>query len=113
MSCDDACSSLVSHRRSATCAPLATWKLRCTSRIVGFRCAIRVLIIAVWLSRCAYCCAQLPQYRNTAHALWHIVTTEGVKRLYIGLSINYIKVGPAHAVSFVIYEFCKSKLNIK
>ena len=72
-----------------------------------------MLIIAVWLSRCAYCCAQLPQYRNTAHALWHIVTTEGVKRLYIGLSINYIKVGPAHAVSFVIYEFCKSKLNIK
>jgi len=56
--------------------------------------------------------SQLPLYRNTWHALVHIARTEGVKRLYIGLSINYIKVGPAHAISFVTYEYCKQKFGI-
>ena len=56
---------------------------------------------------------QLPLYRNTAHALWSIIETEGVRKLYVGLSINYIKVGPAHAISFVTYEFLKNKLDIK
>ena len=57
--------------------------------------------------------SQLPLYRNTAHALWSIIQTEGVRKLYIGLSINYIKVAPAHALSFVTYEWAKTKLNIK
>lgn len=57
--------------------------------------------------------SQLPKYRNTLHALVSIVRQEGVKRLYIGLSINYIKVGPAHAISFVCYETLKEWLHIK
>lgn len=56
---------------------------------------------------------QLPKYRNTADALISILRNEGIKKLYIGLSINYIKVGPAHAISFVCYEYFKEKLNIK
>jgi solute carrier family 25 protein 16 len=57
--------------------------------------------------------SQLPLYRNTWHAFREIIRTEGFRRLYIGLSINYIKVGPAHAISFVTYEWCKHHLNIK
>lgn len=55
---------------------------------------------------------QLPKYRNTGHALVSIIRNEGIKKLYIGLSINYIKVGPAHAVSFVCYEYLKERMNI-
>lgn len=55
----------------------------------------------------------LPLYRNTWHALQQIVRTEGVRRLYIGLSINYIKVAPAHSLSFVTYEYCKQWLHVK
>lgn len=57
--------------------------------------------------------SSLPKYRNTLHALVSIIQTEGIKKLYIGLSINYIKVGPAHAISFVVYEALKEWLHIK
>jgi hypothetical protein len=57
--------------------------------------------------------SNLPKYDNTWHALVSIVRTDGWRKLYVGLSINYMKVGPAHAISFVTYEFFKEKLHIK
>lgn len=36
--------------------------------------------------------SQLPQYRHTLHAFQSIIRTSGIRGLYIGLSINYIKV---------------------
>lgn len=46
----------------------------------------------------------VPKYRSTLDGIVTIIRTEGIKKLYIGLSINYLKVPPSHAVSFVVYE---------
>ena len=54
----------------------------------------------------------LPHYRNTWHAMRTIVAKEGVRGLYVGLSINYIKVAPAHAISFFTYDFMKQALHV-
>lgn len=54
----------------------------------------------------------VPPYRNTWQALKSIIATDGVRGLYVGLSINYIKAGPTHAVSFLTYEAVKQYLNI-
>jgi len=56
--------------------------------------------------------SQLPVYSGTWQALVHIVRNEGFRRLYIGLSINYIKVAPGHSISFVTYEFMNRWLGI-
>lgn len=39
-----------------------------------------------------------------------ILKERGLRGLYVGLSINYIKVAPATGVSFVVYEFMREKL---
>ena len=54
----------------------------------------------------------LPHYRNTWHAMRVIVQKEGVRGLYVGLSINYIKVAPAHAISFFTYDYVKKLLQV-
>ena len=54
----------------------------------------------------------LPHYRNTWDAMRVIVQKEGVRGLYVGLSINYIKVAPAHAISFFTYEWVKKTLQV-
>lgn len=55
----------------------------------------------------------LPRYRHTAHALKDILRTEGIRGLYVGLTINYWKVAPAHAISFFCYEACKKHLDVQ
>jgi solute carrier family 25 protein 16 len=57
--------------------------------------------------------AHLPQYRNTRDAFVSILRTDGIRGLYVGLSINFFKVGPAHAISFITYEYCKQFMNQK
>ena len=54
----------------------------------------------------------LPHYRNTWDAMRVIVAKEGVRGLYVGLSINYIKVAPAHAISFFTYDYVKKMLQV-
>eukprot|EP01095_Lingulamoeba_sp_RSL-Kostka_P017478 TRINITY_DN908_c2_g1_i1.p1 TRINITY_DN908_c2_g1~~TRINITY_DN908_c2_g1_i1.p1 ORF type:complete len:314 (-),score=80.89 TRINITY_DN908_c2_g1_i1:113-1054(-) len=51
-------------------------------------------------------------YTSTWNGIKTIFQKEGIRGLYIGLSINYVKVAPAVGVSFVVYEFMKKKLNI-
>lgn len=40
-----------------------------------------------------------------------IIREKGFRGLYVGLSINYIKVAPATGVSFVVYEFMRDRLS--
>lgn len=54
----------------------------------------------------------LPRYRHTWDALIRILQTEGIRGLYIGLSINYLKVVPSMSVSFVTYETMKGVFGI-
>lgn len=51
-------------------------------------------------------------YKSTLQGLRSILRTDGIRGMYIGLSINYIKAGPTHAVSFLTYEIMKQKLGI-
>jgi solute carrier family 25 protein 16 len=39
-----------------------------------------------------------------------IAKTKGWRELFVGLSINYIKVAPAMGISFVTYEFLKENV---
>ena len=55
----------------------------------------------------------LPHYRSTWDAARSIVQKEGVRGLYIGLSINYVKVAPAHAISFLTYDYMKKILRVQ
>lgn len=54
----------------------------------------------------------VPRYRGTMHAIRHIVATEGVRGLFVGLSINYVKVVPTVALSFTTYEALRRVLEI-
>jgi len=54
----------------------------------------------------------VPQYSSTADALRAIWRTEGIRGLFIGVSINYFKVVPATALSFASYEYMKKQLLI-
>jgi hypothetical protein len=56
--------------------------------------------------------SRVPHYRHTLHALLSIVRSEGWRGLYVGLSINYIKVAPAHAISFFTYDAMKRALRV-
>lgn len=57
--------------------------------------------------------ASLPNYptpyRNTWHCVKSILATEGYRGFYKGMIANYLKIVPANAVSFVVYEFVKGK----
>ena len=52
------------------------------------------------------------RYTSTRHAVSKILAHSGFRGLYIGLSINYIKVAPAVSISFVTYETMKSLLGV-
>lgn len=54
----------------------------------------------------------IPKYTSMYNAIVSIIRTDGIRGLYVGLSINYIKAGPTHAVSFLTYEYCKQRLGI-
>jgi solute carrier family 25 protein 16 len=56
---------------------------------------------------------EIPKYRNTWDALQTIVAKNGIKGLFVGLSINYFKVAPAMALSFVSYEYLKRQFGIE
>lgn len=59
-----------------------------------------------------YVANHLPKYQHTLHGIKEILFRDGLRGLFIGLSINYIKVAPATGISFVTYEFLKRKLGI-
>jgi solute carrier family 25 iron transporter 28/37 len=48
------------------------------------------------------------QYTGTAHAFSRISSTEGVRALWRGVSSVIIGAGPAHALYFASYEYCKA-----
>jgi len=56
---------------------------------------------------------ELPLYRNSFHAIMSILKADGFKGLFVGLSINYIKVAPSMSISFVTYEAMKKILGIQ
>lgn len=56
--------------------------------------------------------AGIPSYKSTRHAMKTIFTHEGIRALFIGLSINYWKTMPANAVAFVVYDLMKNRLGI-
>jgi len=47
-------------------------------------------------------------YTNTWTSLRYIIRTEGVKGLFLGLSINYIKVAPTVGIYFATYDYMKN-----
>lgn len=52
-------------------------------------------------------------YKSTWDGLRQIVRKGGFVSLFSGLSINYMKVIPATAVGFTVYDYLKSKLELK
>ena len=50
--------------------------------------------------------------RSTWHGLLTIGQQQGVKALFAGLSINYMKVIPSTAIGFTLYDMCKSYLDL-
>src|SRR4051794_2432412 len=48
--------------------------------------------------------SHLPAFKHTLDALIYILSTKGWRGLFVGLSINYIKVAPATGISFLVYE---------
>lgn len=46
------------------------------------------------------------------HGLITIWRTQGLKGLYSGLSINYLKVVPSTAIGFAIYDALKQYLDL-
>lgn len=50
--------------------------------------------------------------RSTWHGLVTIARTQGVKSLFAGLSINYMKVVPSTAIGFTLYDSLKSYLDL-
>lgn len=56
--------------------------------------------------------SHIPTYSSTFGAFSSILKADGVRGLFVGLSVNYIKVAPATGVSFVVYEFMKKALGI-
>ena len=55
--------------------------------------------------------SHIPVYRSIKEALHDIYRTSGIRGLYIGISINYMKVAPATAISFVTYEALAKRLG--
>jgi Mitochondrial carrier protein len=54
----------------------------------------------------------LPTHRSMWEAVTHVRRTAGTRGLFTGLSINYLKVAPATAISFVTYEYLKDIMAI-
>lgn len=51
-------------------------------------------------------------YTSTLKSFRIILQKEGIKGLFIGLSINYIKVAPTVGISFATYEYMKKVFEI-
>ncbi|GBG83507.1 hypothetical protein CBR_g37220 [Chara braunii] len=51
-------------------------------------------------------------YANTWEGLRAIIQTQGWRQLYAGMSINYMKMVPAVAVGFTVYDGMKSWLQV-
>lgn len=54
----------------------------------------------------------LPAHKSTWETTKGIMARKGLRGLFVGLSIGYMKVTPMFAVSFYTYEFMKTKLGI-
>ena len=54
----------------------------------------------------------IPIYKSVLEAILTILRGNGVRGIFTGLSINYVKVAPATAISFVTYEYLREKLGI-
>lgn len=54
--------------------------------------------------------SHLPEYPTIRSAITHILQTRGLKGFFTGLSINYLKVAPSSAISFVTYEWVKQHI---
>jgi solute carrier family 25 phosphate transporter 23/24/25/41 len=52
-------------------------------------------------------------YKGMTDAFVKIYQREGVKGLYRGLIPNYLKVIPAIATSFLVFEECKKQFDMK
>ena len=52
------------------------------------------------------------RYKNTLEGLTYIVRNQGWKKLFSGLSINYIKIVPSVAIGFTAYGTMKAWLHI-
>ena len=52
------------------------------------------------------------KYRGAAHAIRTIYATEGIKALYRGLHINYVKVVPLVSVSFAINDWLRGLMGL-
>ena len=51
-------------------------------------------------------------YKNMLDALNKIARKEGVPALYAGLLPNYLKLIPAAAISFLVYEQLKERMQL-
>lgn len=52
-----------------------------------------------------------PNLMNMRTVYNHITRTEGYRGLYRGLTPNFLKVAPAVAISYVVYEHTRSALG--
>ncbi|KAB2627863.1 graves disease carrier protein-like [Pyrus ussuriensis x Pyrus communis] len=52
------------------------------------------------------------RYRNTMDGLKYIIRNQGWKKLFSGLSVNYIKIVPSVAIGFTAYDTMKGWLHI-
>lgn len=52
------------------------------------------------------------RYKNTLEGLTYIVRNQGWKKLFSGLSINYIKIVPSVAIGFTAYDTMKAWLHV-
>lgn len=51
-------------------------------------------------------------HKSTFSAIRTILEREGIRGLFRGISINYVRVGPQVAISFTTYEAVKKQLEI-
>ena len=54
---------------------------------------------------------QLSTYTSITNSIRQVFKKEGIRGFFVGLSINYLKVGPSTGVAFVTYEYVKEKLQ--
>ena len=85
-----------------------------------------VLYLSCWLSAQGPTASQLvmqvqglrddkfsqQKFLSTRHALTSIVKQRGLKALFSGLSINYLKVVPSTAIGFTVYDAAKHYLDL-
>ena len=51
-------------------------------------------------------------FHSTLHGMRQIVASKGVRALFAGLSINYMKVVPTTAIGFTTYDALKQYLGL-